>query len=72
MKRAEKKQIDSKKNLKQTNTFNKNSSTSKINAYFKPAIKSFDVEAETKEEHTDGHKQFYIQILKEKLQSKNP
>lgn len=57
------KKHDTKKNEK------KDIPTSQIKSYFKPAPKSFVVQTET-ENHSDGPKQFYVDALKEKLQSK--
>lgn len=70
MKISKKQIIDSNKNRKQTS---ENNSTSKIKSYFKSAPKLFVVENVENKTKADGpdSKEFYVKLLKEKLQSKN-
>lgn len=66
MKPARKQSVDAKKNEK---SLTKNVATSQIKSYFKPTPKEFVIADET-EKHGEGPKQFYIDMLKDKLQSK--
>lgn len=71
MKPAKKHNNDSNNNRKQISEDSEDTSSSKIKSYFKSVPKSFVVTDQLKKNHAvSSSKDFYIRILKERLQGK--